>query len=163
MMNCIANMINCTIAVYCIYTIIRRMFRPEEAYEYTRMLLFSGLGTIPIVFFTMMCTGKTEVFNAFAFSFLAGLRMGAYFLVLTSMISRLILDPNEELMITAGIQIALFFICMYITIGLVQVMTKYFGGTGEQETHFLHIWPDCRTAVSMFFLDMHICDQHTID
>ncbi len=64
-MNGIAALLNGGISVYFIYKIARHMMKPAEAYEYTKMLLFAGLGTIPIVFFTMMFAGKNEFFNAF--------------------------------------------------------------------------------------------------
>lgn len=183
-MNILANILNAGIAIYFIYKIARHMLRPGKAYEYTRMLLFAGLGTIPIVFFTMMFAGRTEVFNAFGLPpavsdyeflhwwifagvmllyllpvvllfgllYMAGLRMGfSFFVFLFPILSRLVLVANEELMVTAGMQIFLFFLCVFVTMGLVQVMNKYFNGTREQETHFIHIWPGYGTAVNMFF------------
>ncbi len=183
-MNGITTLLNGGISVYFIYKIARHMMKPTEAYEYTKMLLFAGLGTIPIVFFTMMFAGKTELFNAFGLPpdmsgyellhwwifagvlllyllpvvlffglwYFAGLRMRfSFFIFLFPILSRLILVSNEGLMITAGTQIFLFFISIFITMGIVQLMNTYFGGTQEQESHFLHIWPGYGTAVNMFF------------
>lgn len=176
--------VNLGITVYFIYTITRHMIRPGTNVAFTRMLMFSGLGIIPITFLMLMVAGRVEIIRefglpgawsdfgfldwllAFGMSLLAllplallaglwfmmGFRMGFYFfLFLVPVGSRLVFMPNRDLAISALVQILLFFACIFITMGIVHVVNRYFGGTGAYEKHIHKIWPGYGTAANMFF------------
>ena len=57
-MNRIIAAVNFCISGYFILNIIRHMIRPGMNSEYTRMLMFACLATIPLVFMLMMVAGK---------------------------------------------------------------------------------------------------------
>lgn len=57
-MNRIIAAVNFCISGYFIVNIIRHMIRPGMNSEYTRMLMFACLATIPLVFMLMMVGGK---------------------------------------------------------------------------------------------------------
>ena len=57
-MNRIIAAVNFCISGYFIVNIIRHMIRPGMNSEYTRMLMFACLATIPLVFMLMMVAGK---------------------------------------------------------------------------------------------------------
>ena len=57
-MNRIIAAVNFCISGYFIVNIIRHMIRPGMNSEYTRMLMFACLATIPLVFLLMMVAGK---------------------------------------------------------------------------------------------------------
>ncbi|MDP2854917.1 MAG: hypothetical protein Q8O28_11815 [Smithellaceae bacterium] len=57
-MNRIIAAVNFCISGYFIVNIIKHMIRPGMNSEYTRMLMFACLATIPLVFMLMMVAGK---------------------------------------------------------------------------------------------------------
>ena len=57
-MSRIIAAVNFCISGYFIVTIIRHMIRPGMNSEYTRMLMFACLATIPLVFMLMMVAGR---------------------------------------------------------------------------------------------------------
>ncbi len=183
-MEHVTAILNLGITGYYIYTITRHMVRPGNDIAFTRMLMFAGLGIIPVAFLSLMVAGRAEIIGKFGLPgawsdfafydwflaaglallallpfallaglwFMMGLRMGFYFfLFLVPLLSRLIFMSERDLGISAVVQIMLFFACIFITLGIVCMLNRYFSGTGVYEKHIHKIWPGYRTAANMFF------------